>query len=88
MCGITASLTLQQPAVANGDVNEYVNGHADGHTNGHINGHIKPRHETLTKEIEESLEIVKHRGPDARGKWISSDGRVGKEKDILAQITH
>ncbi|KAL1981504.1 hypothetical protein VTN96DRAFT_2533 [Rasamsonia emersonii] len=29
------------------------------------------------KEIDDSLEIVKHRGPDARGQWISPDGRVG-----------
>lgn len=31
-----------------------------------------------SKEIDDSLEIVKHRGPDARGQWISPDGRVGK----------
>ncbi|KAL2829126.1 nucleophile aminohydrolase [Aspergillus pseudoustus] len=33
--------------------------------------------EQLEGEINESLEIVKHRGPDASGKWISADNRVG-----------
>ncbi|KAL2785587.1 nucleophile aminohydrolase [Aspergillus keveii] len=33
--------------------------------------------EQLEKEIGESLEIVQHRGPDASGKWISADNRVG-----------
>lgn len=35
------------------------------------------------KEIDDSLEIVKHRGPDARGQWISPDGRVGKSVVVL-----
>ncbi|KAL2810551.1 nucleophile aminohydrolase [Aspergillus granulosus] len=33
--------------------------------------------EQLEQNIDESLEIVKHRGPDASGKWISPDNRVG-----------
>ena len=37
----------------------------------------------LSQEIDNSLEIVKHRGPDARGQWISSDARVGKAKNQL-----
>lgn len=28
--------------------------------------------------IDASLDLVKHRGPDARGKWLSPDRRVGK----------
>lgn len=35
------------------------------------------KHSNLEAEIDESLEIVKHRGPDARGQWISSDSCVG-----------
>lgn len=31
----------------------------------------------LLLELEESLELIKHRGPDSRGQWISSDNRVG-----------
>ena len=43
---------------------------------------VKRRHETLTNEIDDSLDIVKHRGPDARGQWISADGRVGKTEHL------
>ena len=31
----------------------------------------------VEREIDNSLERVKHRGPDAQGRWISRDGRVG-----------
>ncbi|KAK4500902.1 hypothetical protein PRZ48_009094 [Zasmidium cellare] len=31
----------------------------------------------VEREIDNSLERVKHRGPDAQGRWISDDGRVG-----------
>ncbi|KAL3461967.1 nucleophile aminohydrolase [Aspergillus heterothallicus] len=42
-------------------------------------GHtLEPRERThLERQIDESLEIVKHRGPDASGKWISDDNRAG-----------
>jgi asparagine synthase (glutamine-hydrolysing) len=32
----------------------------------------------LEREITCSLDEISHRGPDARGSWISSDDRVGK----------
>ncbi|KAE8146749.1 hypothetical protein BDV25DRAFT_161879 [Aspergillus avenaceus] len=32
---------------------------------------------TLEKQLEESLDLVNHRGPDARGRWFSPDHRVG-----------
>ena len=35
------------------------------------------KHSKLEREVDESLELVKHRGPDARGQWISSDERIG-----------
>ncbi|EIT82516.1 hypothetical protein AO1008_11993 [Aspergillus oryzae 100-8] len=31
----------------------------------------------LEKQLEESLDLVNHRGPDARGRWFSTDHRVG-----------
>jgi asparagine synthase (glutamine-hydrolysing) len=31
----------------------------------------------LSKVLEESLDTIKHRGPDANGHWISEDCRVG-----------
>ena len=33
--------------------------------------------ETLSTKLNESLEMIKHRGPDSRGQWISKDNRVG-----------
>ncbi|KAL6239510.1 hypothetical protein BDW75DRAFT_227146 [Aspergillus navahoensis] len=33
--------------------------------------------QALACQMDESLELVKHRGPDARGQWFSSDYRVG-----------
>ncbi|PLB39027.1 asparagine synthetase B family protein [Aspergillus candidus] len=33
--------------------------------------------QALSKQIDDSLELVKHRGPDARGQWLSEDLRVG-----------
>ncbi|KAJ5652798.1 asparagine synthetase [Penicillium longicatenatum] len=31
----------------------------------------------IQKELDESLDIIAHRGPDARGSWLSDDHRVG-----------
>ena len=28
--------------------------------------------------LDSSLDSIKHRGPDARGQWISADSRVGR----------
>ncbi|KAL0489540.1 asparagine synthase [Acrasis kona] len=30
----------------------------------------------INKELDASLDLIKHRGPDSRGIWISEDGRV------------
>lgn len=32
---------------------------------------------TLERQLDKSLELIKHRGPDSRGQWISSDNKVG-----------
>lgn len=34
----------------------------------------------LSKTLEESLNTIKHRGPDADGHWISEDCRVGTSR--------
>jgi asparagine synthase (glutamine-hydrolysing) len=34
--------------------------------------------QALQRQMDESLELVKHRGPDARGQWFSSDYSVGQ----------
>ncbi|KAL4794369.1 nucleophile aminohydrolase [Aspergillus venezuelensis] len=33
--------------------------------------------QALSRQMDESLELVKHRGPDARGQWFDSNHRVG-----------
>lgn len=34
-------------------------------------------HISLSKAVNESLDAIKHRGPDSNGQWISENGRVG-----------
>ncbi|KAL4876199.1 hypothetical protein BJY04DRAFT_223283 [Aspergillus karnatakaensis] len=42
-----------------------------------VRGHPQPRERPeVEMEINESLQLVFHRGPDARGSWISDDNRV------------
>lgn len=41
---------------------------------------------SLEEEIDNSLEFVKHRGPDARGQWISPDRRVGKVPHVTVSL--
>jgi len=31
----------------------------------------------LAQKLDASLDMIKHRGPDSRGQWISDDKRVG-----------
>lgn len=32
----------------------------------------------LSKALDDSLNTIKHRGPDANGQWISENERVGE----------
>ncbi|KAF7629463.1 asparagine synthetase [Aspergillus flavus] len=43
-----------------------------------FHNHSQPvSHQQLESEIDNGLDFIKHRGPDARGKWVNADGRVG-----------
>lgn len=86
MCGITASIALPRRKVdeqtiahtngingANGingingtNGTNGINGHADGHTT-----------ETLTTQLQASIDTINHRGPDGSGIWISPDASIG-----------
>ena len=33
--------------------------------------------DALTREMEDSLQLIKHRGPDSSGIWINPDQRIG-----------
>ncbi|GMG31070.1 unnamed protein product [Aspergillus oryzae] len=45
-----------------------------------FHNHSQPvSHQQLESEIDNGLDFIKHRGPDARGKWVNADGRVGND---------
>ncbi|KAJ7140701.1 hypothetical protein C8R44DRAFT_930932 [Mycena epipterygia] len=52
----------------------------------HPDGIVRPSAEDLKSGLEVSLEIIKHRGPDSRGTYVSSDSRVGLGHVRLAII--
>ncbi|KAK4964254.1 hypothetical protein LTR28_003906, partial [Elasticomyces elasticus] len=68
MCGISCILTLQNSSHEHADPGALPNGH-DYQTNGDAD------RSRLAKELDESLESIKHRGPDSRGQWISDNKR-------------
>jgi asparagine synthase (glutamine-hydrolysing) len=39
-----------------------------------VNGEAKH----VAAELESSLDLIAHRGPDARGRWFSDDHQVGE----------
>lgn len=48
------------------------NGYSESDANGQAQTY------NTVEALEASMEIVKHRGPDARGHWISDDSKVGR----------
>lgn len=71
MCGISCIVALQNSRHQLKDPGPLPNGIEGAEIDGDL-GHNK-----LAKELDDSLELIKHRGPDSRGQWISSDKRVG-----------
>ncbi|OQO14973.1 hypothetical protein B0A48_00355 [Cryoendolithus antarcticus] len=67
MCGISCILALR----GHDTTYHQANGHI--HTNGDT--HALERKKIVT-ELNESLDKIQHRGPDARGHWLSDDNRV------------
>jgi asparagine synthase (glutamine-hydrolysing) len=72
MCGISCCLTFEDHKPTQ-DQNQ---------TNGEANGAT-----SLKEELEASLNQIKHRGPDSRGKWISSDECVGPRTSPTEPLT-
>ena len=69
MCGISTVVTLRSqigPAAQSAE-----NPHL--HTNG-----MDCTGDALEKKLQNSLDRIAHRGPDARGIWTSEQGQVGK----------
>ncbi|GAB7365121.1 hypothetical protein MBLNU230_g6210t1 [Neophaeotheca triangularis] len=70
MCGISCILSQDHPShtgsrpAANGTV-----------PNGFHSKHEATRN-AISRELDASLDQIRHRGPDSRGQWISDDNRV------------
>jgi len=71
MCGITCIVALEGQTHEPKAASSLPNGIDSSAVNGD-EGIAK-----LAKELDDSLELIKHRGPDSRGQWISPDKRVG-----------
>lgn len=70
MCGISVIIALQE---ASQNTRQPLRPTISDSTNLQHDPHAAE----LTNELNESLDLVAHRGPDSRGQWISSDKRVG-----------
>lgn len=68
MCGISCVFGLK--AHSPEPHQHQANGYANGDT------HLQER-KKLLHDLDQSLDKIKHRGPDARGHWLSADNRVG-----------
>jgi len=74
MCGISCIVALQKSAPPTSSHKRTFSGGEKVQTNG-----VHSR-TSLSEELDRSLETIKHRGPDSRGQWLSSDGRIGPLK--------
>lgn len=68
MCGISTIVVLPPSSTGNGE------GSSTEHDDGRD---VALNRQRLHDEMRESLETIKHRGPDASGVWISGDERIG-----------
>ena len=91
MCGITAVLSLANPhswsgIASHGPLDTGCKEESEVHRSQSSNDVA----ESLEDQINNSLDIIKHRGPDSHGNWISDDGRVGMSiyciRDIISSL--
>lgn len=78
MCGVTAVLTLTN---CHGEIKSSSHRPQDkgAKDETEVHGRQSSNHvaESLQDQINNSLDIIKHRGPDSHGSWISDDSRIG-----------
>lgn len=67
MCGISCVLALEGRS-------RHPSHHDHAQTNGDTTASERKH---LLQSLDASLDQIKHRGPDARGHWLSADNRVG-----------
>jgi len=76
MCGISVIVALQ------GQTHQFPESASSPIPNG-VDIHLgkDPKHDAyaakLSRELDDSLKVIDHRGPDSRGQWISDCKRVG-----------
>ena len=68
MCGISCVFGLAANSLESHQYQS--NGYSNGDT------HLQER-KKLLRDLGQSLDKIKHRGPDSRGHWLSADNRVG-----------
>lgn len=73
MCGISVIVALQghthqSQQSASGALSNGING---------IHPHMDVTATKLASDLDKSLDLIAHRGPDSRGQWISKDKRIG-----------
>ena len=87
MCGITAVLNLASRHSEIGSANhrpldtgrkEESEVHGSQSSNDVVG--------SLQHQINNSLDIIKHRGPDSHGSWISDDGKTGMSVYCLQNV--
>ena len=68
MCGISVIVALDQKKNLKKGID--VTSPPEGVVNG-------SHRRSVSEKLDESLDLLAHRGPDSRGQWVSEDGRVG-----------
>lgn len=68
MCGISCVFRLgdHSPKATNSQPGDSTNA-----------SHQDSQREKVLHDLDQSLDKIRHRGPDARGHWLSADNRVG-----------
>lgn len=83
MCGISAVVTLDKRSQNTATGLNQGGKNANGDTGTH-----SPYKAAIESELNESLDRITHRGPDARGIWIGRQGKVGKKNHIPSVLCH
>ena len=73
MCGISAFIDIHGRPPESGSAAP-----PDGKEHGE--GVHQAFNPSLASRLDESLDLIHHRGPDERGSWISNDARVGMSR--------
>jgi len=82
MCGISVIVALEGNTH---DLSKQPNGVYPDGVDG-VDIHEDKNAAKLARELDESLDMIVHRGPDSRGQWISDDKRVGPRPPVVSFV--